>query len=176
MKTHCRHGHVLDTANTVLYGGYKGCRRCRLDATNKWRSRHRRIRPSWLDRLLKRSVCDIVTRCLLVTGPLDDKGYARIKIGKSNALAHLHAYRQTVGPVPMGRELDHACRRKNCWNVEHLEPVTHSENLRRHYAATITHCPKGHLYDEENTGWRRRADGRNKSRFCRACQRSRPRH
>lgn len=29
VKTHCVHGHVLDAANTVMYGGRRSCRECR---------------------------------------------------------------------------------------------------------------------------------------------------
>lgn len=35
-----------------------------------------------------------------------------------------------------------------------------------------THCPSGHVYDEENTRWRARTNG-SKFRECRACSRAR---
>jgi hypothetical protein len=45
--------------------------------------------------------------------------------------AHLALYEHRVGPVPEGLELDHLCRVRACVNPEHLEPVTHTENMRR---------------------------------------------
>lgn len=50
-------------------------------------------------------------------------------------LAHRFAYEALVGPVPEGLELDHLCRRPLCVNPDHLEPVTHAENMRRRQAA-----------------------------------------
>jgi hypothetical protein len=61
-----------------------------------------------------------------------------------------------VGPVPDGLELDHLCRNPGCVNPDHLEPVTHKENMLRGFNpsatnARKTHCHKGHFFDAENT-------------------------
>lgn len=45
--------------------------------------------------------------------------------------AHVASYMVHVGPVPDGKEIDHLCREKLCVNPEHLEAVTHLENMRR---------------------------------------------
>lgn len=45
--------------------------------------------------------------------------------------AHRFVYTLLVGPVPDGLELDHLCRVRACVNPDHLEPVTHEENVRR---------------------------------------------
>lgn len=45
--------------------------------------------------------------------------------------AHVFSYEESFGKVPAGLELDHLCRNPSCVNPEHLEPVTHAENLRR---------------------------------------------
>jgi hypothetical protein len=45
--------------------------------------------------------------------------------------AHRWAYEYMVGEIPAGLELDHLCRRRNCVNPFHLDPVTHAENHRR---------------------------------------------
>lgn len=75
------------------------------------------------------------------------------------------------GELPRELVIDHLCRNPRCINLEHLEPVTHTENVRRGNAgkanAAITHCPRNHPYDEENT---RVYGGR---RHCRACERLR---
>jgi hypothetical protein len=53
-----------------------------------------------------------------------------------------------------------------------LEAVTVGENLRRGEGfigknSRVTHCPKGHPYDEANTYLRKRGNG---IRGCRACR------
>ena len=92
--------------------------------------------------------------------------------------AHRYAYELLIGPIPAGLALDHlchnadrscpgksACQHRRCVNPTHLEPVTNEENLRRS-AARVTHCPRGHPYDEQNTRIIRGA------RTCRICGRA----
>lgn len=100
-------------------------------------------------------------------------GYGRFKAERQTS-AHRFAYELIVGPIPDGLELDHLCRVRNCVNPDHLEPVTHAENMARanpylvdsnHHAAK-THCKWGHEFTLENTY--RRGHGR----VCRACKRA----
>ena len=92
--------------------------------------------------------------------------------------AHIVAYEWENGSVPKGQELDHLCRNLTCVNPEHIEAVTHLENIRRGVGGEAarqrqlakTHCPQGHPYDEENTY--HRPDG---GRDCNICQRERAR-
>lgn len=100
--------------------------------------------------------------CWLWTGAVK-KGYGQY--GREGG-AHRVAYRHFCGPIPEGLEIDHLCRQQRCVNPNHLEPVTHLENMRR-YAATITHCKRGHEFTEANTY---RLQNR---RLCRACSRIR---
>lgn len=70
--------------------------------------------------------------CWLWTGALNWDGYGCFNAGPEiSSSAHRFAYRLLVGPVPDGLELDHLCRTRNCVNPDHLEPVTHAENVRR---------------------------------------------
>lgn len=87
--------------------------------------------------------------------------------------AHVLAYKNLVGPIPDGYEVDHTCRNTLCCNPDHLEAVTPKENNRRRAAAGDatnqntgkTHCPvHGTPYDMES----KRGDGR-KFQSCRAC-------
>ena len=46
--------------------------------------------------------------------------------------------------VPDGLELDHLCRNHSCFNIYHLESVTHRVNmLRSDRKRKQTHCKKG---------------------------------
>ena len=105
-------------------------------------------------------------------------GYGLIKVGGKHVVAHRMAYELLVGPIPEGMEIDHVkargCLSRSCCNPDHLEPVTHAENVRRSdspffngtYFGRKTHCPKGHQYTEENTF---RYNG---SRRCKECIRA----
>ena len=110
--------------------------------------------------------------CWLWTAVVTHNGYGKFFIGKTPegkpilAYAHRWIYEQVHGPVAKGLTIDHLCHNRACVNVDHLEPVTQAENVRR-AASRITHCPQGHEYTPENT---RVGDG---SRRCRACISSR---
>lgn len=99
-------------------------------------------------------------------------GYGQFRAGGSMVLAHRWAYENAAGSIPEGLELDHLCRNRLCVRPDHLEIVTHRENVRRGQSGPVnaarmsakTHCPQGHAYDEANTRVYRGA------RFCRACQ------
>lgn len=105
--------------------------------------------------------------CWLWTSTITGAGYGLIGVDGKRRYAHRISYELLVGPIPQGLELDHLCRTTACVNPDHLEPVTHRENIRRSKPATKTHCVHGHLYDEENTYLDRRG-----CRFCRECKRA----
>lgn len=103
-------------------------------------------------------------------------GHVGVRADKKTWYAHRLSYTLLVGDIPVGLDLDHLCRNRACINPEHLEPVTHEENVRRG-AALITHCAQGHEYTPENTrfsqspGWRYTAP----RRHCRTCDNERHR-
>ena len=108
---------------------------------------------------------DPVFGCHLATGRTDREGYAFH--GKTRA--HIAAWQRENGPVPEGFELDHACRRRHCCRVVHLEAVTRSVNEQRKSwkrRARITHCKHGH--DLATNGMVTPEGGR----VCRTCSRS----
>jgi hypothetical protein len=79
--------------------------------------------------------------CWLWTGAKAGKGYGAIWQGSSARMTYAHRaiYESMIGAIPDELELDHLCRNHACVNPDHLEPVTHSENLRRGYRARRGH-------------------------------------
>lgn len=65
------------------------------------------------------------------------KNLPRAEGGKP-VLAHRWVYEQLRGPIPDGASLDHLCRNPSCVNPDHLEPVTHTENVRRGAKAKLS--------------------------------------
>ena len=73
--------------------------------------------------------------------------------------AHVVSYLFFNGMIKAGLEIDHLCRNTLCVNPAHLEAVTHSINCKRGLCGEhrkeeckkITHCPKGHEYNSQNT-------------------------
>ena len=105
--------------------------------------------------------------CWVWTKSLNSNGYGMLSQGrgKPQLRAHRLAYEQAHGPIPDGLELDHLCRVRACINPEHLEAVTHQENIRRGGTpatarrlmqdilarrALRTHCKRGHAWVEAN--------------------------
>jgi len=93
--------------------------------------------------------------------------------------AHRLAYTHFIGEIPKGLQLDHLCRVRCCVNPNHLEAVSQQENIKRgirpyesHTNGRKTHCPQGHPYDDKNTAFNKRPDGR-LSRRCLTCCRIR---
>lgn len=116
--------------------------------------------------------------CWLWMRSLDDKGYGRFYNGKSMSFAHILSYELVIGSVPSGLELDHLCRNVACCNPEHLEPVTHRENVLRGTGPTAiyaraTHCVSGHPFSGDNLIVHVRKRG--PERMCRICKNRRAR-
>lgn len=101
-------------------------------------------------------------------------GYGYFGYGGRNGTkvpAHRIAYELAVGPIPLGKQIDHLCRNRRCVNPAHLEAVTQRQNLLRGLGSSAlnarkTRCKRGHPFDDENTYMDRA--GR---RQCRACRR-----
>ncbi|MEV5211318.1 HNH endonuclease signature motif containing protein [Micromonospora sp. NPDC053740] len=101
--------------------------------------------------------------CWEWTASADAAGYGTFNTGSRTVSSHRYAWTALVGPVPDGLELDHLCLNRRCVFPDHLEPVTHAENVRRQGRNHRTHCPSGH-----RRATNRYASGRP---GCRACNR-----
>lgn len=109
--------------------------------------------------------------CWEWTGARTKHGYGRVSIAGNVRQAHRVVWELLVGLIHDGFTLDHLCRNERCVNPDHLEPVTHGENVLRGYSPTSlnarkTHCKNGHPFTQDNTyyegHWRR----------CRTCNRA----
>lgn len=102
-------------------------------------------------------------------------GYGIAKISRVPYLAHRIFYSHMVEELDPELVIDHLCRNHSCVNPAHLDQVTVRENTERGESpiirlATVTHCPAGHPYDDENTYVA--ATG---GRHCKECSRQRTR-
>lgn len=91
--------------------------------------------------------------CWLWRKGLSAAGYGRFQVGGKQAhvqmYTHILSYQMFVGKIPDGLQIDHLCRVRHCVNPEHLEAVTHKENILRGMSpmarqARQTHCLRGH--------------------------------
>jgi HNH endonuclease len=122
-------------------------------------------RRSKLERLLDRAVLGPthpeLGTCWLFTGTTTPYG----RIAKAqDSYTHRLGWKLLRGPIPEGKELHHRCGVYACWNPDHLEVVTHAQNLAY---KRKTHCRRGHLLSSENL----RINPRTGTRACRACLR-----
>lgn len=91
----------------------------------------------------------VVDSCWEWVGALNP--YPGIRIGGKMRRAHRVSYEHFKGQVPIGLELDHLCRNVRCVNPDHLEAVTHAENVRRGAKVIGMVCKHGHAMTPENS-------------------------
>jgi hypothetical protein len=89
--------------------------------------------------LLAKVVIDEATGCWVWQGQMNRNGCGRMYAGGGKRLmSHRLMYELTIGPIPTGLLIDHKCRVRACCNPDHLEPVTHAENIHRGEAKLFT--------------------------------------
>ena len=67
---------------------------------------------------------------MLWTGAKYGNGYGQVRFRGTRTGAHRAAWIEQRGEIPVGLEIDHLCRTPLCVNVEHMQLVTHAENMR----------------------------------------------
>jgi len=122
------------------------------------------MKKIFIDRL---NLSNLPTPCWLWTGTIEKNGYARFWFEDHNELAHKWYYEFLHGKTVL--DLDHLCKVLRCVNPEHLEPVSHRENVLRGSSFMVdnvnkTHCPQGHPYSGDNL-----LIGSRGSRLCATC-------
>jgi hypothetical protein len=89
-------------------------------------------------------------QCWLWNSSRVDRGYGRIRLDGRQTPAHRVAYEILRGPIPAGLETDHLCQVHWCVNPDHLEMVTHEENMRRADSSHKAFCIHGHALTPDN--------------------------
>lgn len=105
--------------------------------------------------------------CWVWMSQLDHNGYGQMSVKNVPRYAHRLSFVAFRGDIPEGLEIDHACRVPACCNPNHLEAVTHSENMLRGARKTRqTHCKNGHPLSGDNLIFQKKYN----RRVCRVCR------
>lgn len=108
--------------------------------------------------------------CWLWKGAPISGGYGGVMVEGRRYVAHRLSYEAFVGAIPEGLQLDHLCRKRQCVNPAHLEPVTAFENIVRAKSFLVApgsdrYCRRGHFV-EGYGGWLSPSG----VRFCAVCR------
>jgi len=94
--------------------------------------------PKEIDRFFNKVRFD--EACWIWVGALLPNGYGRVGIRKWIGYVHRVAYETWIGTIQEGNEIDHLCKTRACVNPDHLEQVSHAENMRRSTKIYCTIC------------------------------------
>lgn len=115
--------------------------------------------------------------CWLWTASRHPKGYGQTMWRGKTVRVHRKSY-EILNNVRL-KETDficHHCDVRHCWNPQHLFLGNNMLNMAdktlkgRHHELRVTHCPRGHAYDSENTY---RSPSNPRARQCKSCMRDR---
>lgn len=76
--------------------------------------------PDLLARLKAGRWVNPVTGCWTWLGSLDSGGYSHLRSGGRLLLVHRLSFLHFYGPIPAGRQIQHSCDNRTCFNPDHL--------------------------------------------------------
>ena len=74
------------------------------------------------------------TGCWIWTGTWDKDGYGKVHYQVRTIRVHQASFSLFRGRLRRGKEIDHTCNIRACWNPDHLEDVSRARNCRRIYS------------------------------------------
>ena len=119
------------------------------------------MKPGLAPRPVKDRIFDGVSMeptsgCWLWTKYCNRLGYGMFDVpGRGMNPVYRISYEIFKGAIPAKFDIDHLCRNTGCVNPDHLEAVSHRENILRGIGPTAinalkTHCLKGHPLTPDN--------------------------
>ena len=132
------------------------------------------------ERLLSKVVVNPITMCWNWNGRRDHNNYGRINAFGQKWPTHRLSYFLYYGFISPDLVVNHMCDNKPCCNPNHLELVTHQENIdyitkigngrniTKTYNRTNLYCKKGHPRFGDNLKVKKKGGGKT-YRECRTC-------
>jgi len=66
--------------------------------------------------------------CILSTESINGSGYSYLSVNGKTKAKHRLVWEEANGEIPEGHIIRHTCRNRNCYNINHLELGTYSQN------------------------------------------------
>ena len=117
------------------------------------------------ERFLLKVAVSSKEKCWNWTACLSARGYGRFQLNGNTYAAHRVSFVLHGGILEKDKEIDHKCRNKSCVNPDHLQQITHKENVLIGESLQAknkrkTHCIRGHEFKDSTTYYRPDDGGR----------------